>query len=201
MWFKSHLRNHVVQPKKILHRKAPIPERFRGFFVPRFWGANKKIFFFARRTWTTDPHYFRRLLRDVFSRKPPFFVSQEKFLWGLSKNKDDLPACSRKRFSLHFRANLTWINNTVIMGWLCRSNSMKSALFYFLRKEWAPWSKSESKTSITRLTSAYTFFQLHEKTQFGRPPGGESGQIAAGIQVGYRRSRYRFRSSRNMDRP
>ena len=40
---------HVVQPKKILHRKAPIPERFRGFFVPRFWGANKKIFFFARR--------------------------------------------------------------------------------------------------------------------------------------------------------
>ena len=47
---KSHPRNHVVQPKKILHRKSPIPERFRGFFVPRFWGANKKIFFFARRT-------------------------------------------------------------------------------------------------------------------------------------------------------
>ena len=41
---------HVVQPKKILHRKAPIPERFRGFFVPQLRGANKKIFFFARRT-------------------------------------------------------------------------------------------------------------------------------------------------------
>ena len=48
--FTSFSRNHVVQPKKILHRKTPIPQRFRGFFVPQLRGANKKIFFFARRT-------------------------------------------------------------------------------------------------------------------------------------------------------
>ena len=43
-------RCHVVQPKKILHRKTPIPQRFRGFFVPQFSSANKKIFFFVERT-------------------------------------------------------------------------------------------------------------------------------------------------------
>lgn len=42
--------SHVVQPKKILHRKTPIPQRFRGFFVPQFSSANKKIFFFVERT-------------------------------------------------------------------------------------------------------------------------------------------------------
>ena len=47
---KSFPRNHVVQPKKILHRKTPIPQRFRGFFVPQFSSANKKIFFFVERT-------------------------------------------------------------------------------------------------------------------------------------------------------
>ena len=50
MWFKSHLRNHVVQPKKILHRKTQKPQRFLGFFVLRFSSANKKIFFFVERT-------------------------------------------------------------------------------------------------------------------------------------------------------
>ena len=45
--FKSLSRNHVVQPKKILHRKTPIPQRFRDFFVPKLRGANKKIFWLS----------------------------------------------------------------------------------------------------------------------------------------------------------
>jgi len=106
----------LCNQKKMLHRKTPIPQRFRGFFVPRFSSANKKIFFFARRTWTTDPCVFRRLLRDVFSRKPPFFVSTDNFFLRSSlKSKDDLPACSGKRFALHFGANLTYLNNTVFL--------------------------------------------------------------------------------------
>ena len=48
--FISYLFNHVVQPKKILHRKTQKPQRFLGFFVLRFSSANKKIFFFVERT-------------------------------------------------------------------------------------------------------------------------------------------------------
>ena len=55
MWFKSHLRNHIVKPKKISWLRTPEISRFRGFFS-RFlafsqpWGlriqsAEKKISF------------------------------------------------------------------------------------------------------------------------------------------------------------
>ena len=32
MWFKSHLRNHIVKPNKISWLRTPEITRFRGFF-------------------------------------------------------------------------------------------------------------------------------------------------------------------------
>ena len=55
MWFKSHLRNHIVKPKKISWLRTPEISRFRGFFsrllaFSQPWGlriqsAEKKISF------------------------------------------------------------------------------------------------------------------------------------------------------------
>ena len=55
MWFKSHLRNHIVKPKKISWLRTPEISRFRGFFSRflafsqsrglRIQSAEKKISF------------------------------------------------------------------------------------------------------------------------------------------------------------
>ena len=86
MWFKSHLRNHIVKPKKISWLRTPEISRFRGFFS-RFlafsqpWGlriqsAEKKISFqkngFGQDLNPAVPVFKGRKCAD-FTRLLPFF--------------------------------------------------------------------------------------------------------------------------------
>ena len=45
MWFKSHLRNQQVAPKKISGLKTQKPQRFLGFFMPIFKVEFKRYHF------------------------------------------------------------------------------------------------------------------------------------------------------------
>ena len=45
MWFKSHLRNQQVAPKRISGLKTQKPQRFLGFFMPIFKVEFKRYHF------------------------------------------------------------------------------------------------------------------------------------------------------------
>ena len=73
-------RTMLCNQKRYCTGKPRYHNGFGVFSCPNFQVQTKKIFFFVERTWTTDPCVFRRLLRDVFSRKPLFSFSLKNCL-------------------------------------------------------------------------------------------------------------------------
>ena len=86
-----------------------------GVFCAPIFKCKQKDIILCPEDLNYRPLDFRRLLRDVFSRKPPFFVSTEKVF--------------SKRSSLHFRDDLPYRINSIFFNSGAQVKREHSALF------------------------------------------------------------------------
>ena len=113
----SVLRASISNRKRYRFEKPRNHNGFWAFSYPDFQVQTKRYFSLLRGLELPTPRFLAAFERAITPEGRLFSFPLKIFSKRSSlKCMDDLTACSGKRFALHFGANLTKLNNTVIYG-------------------------------------------------------------------------------------